>query len=193
VEHLPVYTIGKNGNKCHIIASREFIESRKIEIIHVDRGGDVTYHGPGQLVGYPIFDLNQHKTSVSWYMRTLEKVFIQVLKHWDIEGKRIKGLTGVWVDDKKIVALGVRISRWVTMHGFAFNVNPDLGFYEGIIPCGIFSCGVTSLKNILGHQVKMEEVKDVVISSFMKEFSFSEVHHHPWEKNPEELLVEGIL
>ncbi len=175
VEHNPVYTIGKNGSDLHVIASSSFLQTHGIEVVQVDRGGDVTYHGPGQLVGYPIFDLHQHKQSVSWYMRSLEEAFIQVLSHFEIKGQRSEGYTGVWVKDEKIVALGVRISRWVSMHGFAFNVSTNLSHFGGIIPCGIFHQGVTSLEKILGHPVDMDEVKRLVIQSFQKVFNFTEI------------------
>lgn len=172
VEHPPVYTIGKNGSELHVVASQEEIRKKRIEVVHVDRGGDVTYHGPGQLVGYPVFDLHQHRQSVSWYMRTLEAVFIEVLKNWDISASRHPDYTGVWVGEAKIVALGVRISRWVTMHGFALNVNTDLRFYDGIIPCGIFHRGVTSMQEILGMPVSLQEVKRAVTEQFLKTFGF---------------------
>jgi len=174
VEHDPVYTIGKSGTDLHVIANNDFLQAHGIKVVQVDRGGDVTYHGPGQLVGYPIFDLHQHKQSVSWYMRSLEEVFIQVLAEYDIKGARSEGYTGVWVKDEKITALGVRISRWVTMHGFAFNINTDVSHFDGIIPCGIFHHGVTSLQKILGHAVEMNEVKQIVIEAFERVFDFSE-------------------
>jgi lipoyl(octanoyl) transferase len=175
VEHKPVYTIGKNGSDLHVIASEQSLRQQGIEVVHVDRGGDVTYHGPGQLVGYPIFDLHQHKQSVSFYMRQLEEVFVDALKHWNLEGSRADDYTGVWIGDEKITALGVRISRWVTMHGFAFNVNTNLDHYRGIIPCGIFHRGVTSLEKQLGRPVDMQEVKETVLSLFKKVFGFSEM------------------
>ena len=128
VEHFPVYTLGKNTPKEHLLTK----ESDNISIIQTDRGGDITFHGPGQLVGYPILDLNQYKRSISWYMRELEQLIIDVLKEYDINAGRKKGLTGVWVKGKKIAALGVRISKWVTMHGFSLNINPDLKYYQGI-------------------------------------------------------------
>ena len=192
VEHSPVYTIGKNGTDLHVIASAEFLKKNNIEVAEVDRGGDVTYHGPGQLVGYPIFDLNQHKKSVSWYMHSLEQVLIETLSHWGINGKRNEGYTGVWVDDEKIVAMGVRISRWVTMHGFAFNLNPQLEHFNGIIPCGIFHGGVTSLKKILNKPVKIEEVKEVVIQSFKNIFNFSEVETDAGSFQVEQMVMEDI-
>ncbi len=175
VEHDPVYTIGKNGSELHVIANETFLSSRGIEIVHVDRGGDVTYHGPGQLVGYPIFDLHQHRQSISWYMRQLEEVFIRLLQEWGIPAGRQEGYTGVWVGQEKIVALGVRISRWVTLHGFAFNVNPDLTDYQGIIPCGIFHRGVTSLTQLLGKKIELHQVKPQVIRLFQQVFNFDRV------------------
>lgn len=175
VEHNPVYTIGKNGTDLHVIASEGFLRERGIEVVQVDRGGDVTYHGPGQLVGYPIFDLHQHKKSVSFYMRQLEEVFIDALTHWGLKSSRVEGYTGVWIGDEKITALGVRISRWVTMHGFAFNVNSRLEDFAGIIPCGIFHRGITSLEKQLGRVADMQEVKEVVLESFLKIFDFSKV------------------
>lgn len=175
VEHPPVYTIGKNGTENHIIAPSQQLAKEGIEVIPVDRGGDVTYHGPGQLVGYPIFDLKQHRKSVSYFMRQLEEVFIQALKKWHIEAGRNEGYTGVWVGNDKIVALGVRISRWVTMHGFAFNVEPNLAHFNGIIPCGIFHLGVTSLRELLGHSVGLDNVKTPVLDAFQKCFGFSQI------------------
>jgi len=149
VEHFPVYTLGKNTPKEHLLIK----ESDNISIIQTDRGGDITFHGPGQLVGYPILDLNQYKRSISWYMRELEQLIIDVLKEYDINAGRKKGLTGVWVKGKKIAALGVRISKWVTMHGFSLNINPDLKYYQGIIPCGITEYGVTSMADLLNDEL----------------------------------------
>ena len=168
VEHFPVYTLGKNTPKEHLLTK----ESDNISIIQTDRGGDITFHGPGQLVGYPILDLNQYKRSITWYMRELEQLIIDVLKEYDINAERKKGLTGVWVKGKKIAALGVRISKWVTMHGFSLNINPDLKYYQGIIPCGIKDYGVTSMANILGNDVPdMSEIKDTLVQHFIAKFS----------------------
>lgn len=175
VEHNPVYTIGKNGSDNHVIASDSFLRRRGIEVVEVDRGGDVTYHGPGQLVGYPIFDLKDHQKSVSWFMRQMEQVFIDLLSEWQIESRREDGYTGVWVGQEKLVALGVRISRWVTMHGFALNVNNDLEDFGGIIPCGIFHKGVTALNKLLERPLEMAAVKEKVLSGFSATFGFSEV------------------
>ena len=166
VEHDPVYTLGKNANEDHLLQSRD----ESVDVFNIERGGDITFHGPGQLVGYPILDLSNYKKSVSWYMRTLEQVLIDTLIEFKITAHRNDGLTGVWVGDEKIAALGVRISRWVTMHGFALNVNPDLSFYDGIIPCGIFDHGVTSMEQLLGETQNSDNVKNMVIEKFNKYF-----------------------
>ena len=162
VEHEPVYTLGKNANENHLLQSRD----QSVDVFNIERGGDITFHGPGQLVGYPILDLSNYKKSISWYMRILEQIIIDTVSEFDIEAKRIEGLTGVWVGDEKIAALGVRIRRWVTMHGFSINVNTDLTFYDGIIPCGIFDHGITSMEQLLCRPQNIEKVKKVVRSKF---------------------------
>ena len=167
VEHDPVYTLGKNANPDHLLQSRD----RSIDVFNVERGGDITFHGPGQLVGYPILDLSNYKKSVSWYMRSLEQLTIDVLHEFKISAKRVEGLTGVWVGDEKIAAQGVRLTKWITMHGFSININTDLSFYDGIIPCGIFNHGVTSMKKILNRTQKMEKVKSLVIDKFNQIFT----------------------
>ena len=166
VEHEPVYTLGKNANKHHLLQSRD----KSVEVHNIERGGDVTFHGPGQLVGYPILDLRNYKKSVSWYMRTLEELTIRVLEEFDIKGSRIKGLTGVWVENKKIAAQGVRISRWVTMHGFSINVCPQLSYYDGIIPCGIFDYDVTSMEECLNKKLSIKKIKSSVSKIFLELF-----------------------
>ena len=162
VEHEPVYTFGKNANENHLLQNYP----EDVKVFHIERGGDITFHGPGQLVGYPIIDLHNYKMSISWYMCSLEAVIINTLNHYGIAAEHKKGLTGVWVKEEKIAALGVRISRWVTMHGFALNVNTELHYYDGIIPCGIFEYGVTSMKKLLGTAIKMDEVKKLLIKEF---------------------------
>ena len=166
VEHDPVYTLGKNANPDHLLQSRD----RSIDVFNIERGGDITFHGPGQLVGYPILDLTNYKKSVSWYMRSLEQLTIDVLNEFEISANRVEGLTGVWVGDEKIAAQGVRLTKWITMHGFSININTDLSFYDGIIPCGIFNHGVTSMKEILKRTQKMEKVKSLVIDKFNQIF-----------------------
>jgi lipoate-protein ligase B len=166
VEHPAVYTLGKNASKDHILKKKE-----GVSVIQTDRGGNITFHGPGQLVGYPILDLNFYKRSITWYVRELEQLMIDVLKEYGIEGSTKKGLTGTWVKDHKIAALGVRISRWVTMHGFSLNINPDLNYYQDIIPCGIQGYGVTSMAVIMGEEVpSMDEVKIKMVDYFKNRF-----------------------
>ena len=166
VEHEPVYTLGKNSNRDHLLQSRD----KSVEVYNTERGGEVTFHGPGQLVGYPILDLRNYKKSVSWYMRTLEELTIRVLREFDIKSSRIKGLTGVWVENKKIAAQGVRISRWVTMHGFSINVCPQLSYYDGIIPCGIFDHDVTSMEECLNKKISIKNIKNSVSEIFLELF-----------------------
>jgi lipoyl(octanoyl) transferase len=149
-----------------LLVSAEWLAARGAQVFHTDRGGDVTYHGPGQLVGYPILDLTQHRRDVAWYMRSLEEVFIRTARDWGIEAGRSPGAAGVWVGNDKLVAMGVHLSRWVTSHGFAFNVNADLRYFEWIVPCGLRDKGVTSLAKLLGRAVKMEEVAERVVEHF---------------------------
>ena len=167
VEHPQVYTLGKNAPKEHLL---NFVNDASV--IQTDRGGNITFHGPGQLVGYPILDLNHYKRSITWYMRELEQLIIDTLGNYGIIAGRKKGLTGVWVKDKKIAALGLRISKWVTMHGFSINVNPNLEYYKSIIPCGIEDYGITSMENIMGNEVpSMGEIKSKVIKLFSRNFT----------------------
>ena len=167
VEHEPVFTLGKNADENHILQNCP----DKIKTYHIERGGDVTYHGPGQLVGYPILDLRNYKKSISWYMRSLEQVIIDTLFDYNITANRKKGLTGVWCNNEKIAALGVRVSRWITMHGFSLNIDPNLNHYKNIIPCGIFEHGVTSMSGALNKTVDYEHVKKTIIKKFLYQFS----------------------
>lgn len=165
-EHPHVYTLGKSGKQSHLLLNEDGLRERGVQFFPIDRGGDITYHGPGQIVGYPIFDLDHHFTDIHRFLRTLEEAVIGTLEVYGIKGGRIEGLTGVWIDfnephkARKICAFGIRASRWVTMHGFAFNVNTDLSFFENIVPCGIADKGVTSLAKELGREVDMAEVKE---------------------------------
>ena len=169
-EHEPVYTLGKNANENHILQN----SPRDVKTYQIERGGDVTYHGPGQLVGYPIMDLHNYNKSISCYMRSLEQLIIDTLAEFRVTAERKDGLTGVWVGDEKIAALGVRVTRWITMHGFALNVSPDLTYYSGIIPCGIFEYGVTSMAKQLTIEVEVDSVKQVLIEKFMNQFHTAE-------------------
>lgn len=167
VEHPLVYTLGKNAPKEHLLNM-----VKDIPVVQTDRGGNITFHGPGQLVGYPILDLNHYKRSITWYMRKLEQLIIDTLNEYGIIAGRKKSLTGVWVKDKKIAALGVRISKWVTMHGFSINVNPNLEYYKSIIPCGIEDYGITSMEDIMRNEVpSMGEIKSKVINLFSRDFA----------------------
>ena len=167
VEHDSVYTFGKNSDKSNLLISQD----SKIKIYETERGGEITYHGPGQIVCYPILNLKNFKQSVSWYMRSLEEVIIETLKLFNINASRKDGLTGVWVKDEKIGAQGVRMTRWVTMHGFALNVNTDLRHFNDIIPCGIKDFGVTSIEKIIGKEQDLSLVKEHILISFAKVFN----------------------
>ena len=163
-EHPHVYTLGKSGKDENLLLDETERVKRDVQYYKINRGGDITYHGPGQITGYPIFDLERIKPDLGWYLRTMEEVMIRVLAEYGLTGGRIEGATGVWLDidsdwPRKICAFGVRASRWVTMHGFALNVNTDLSYFGHIIPCGIDDKGVTSLAKELGKDIDIEEVK----------------------------------
>jgi lipoyl(octanoyl) transferase len=170
LEHPHVYTLGRNARREHLLIHPSRLDAIGAELFQTDRGGDVTYHGPGQLVGYPVFDLTQHRRDIAWYMRSLEEVFIGVAGDFGIQAGRIAPLTGVWVENAKLVAMGVHISRWITSHGFAFNVQTDLRYFEWIVPCGIPNKGVTSLEKLLRRRVTMEEAIERVIAHFGRVF-----------------------
>lgn len=176
VEHLPVYTLGKNGNEENVLISADELHKQKIDYFHINRGGDITFHGPEQLVGYPILDLDNFKTDLGWYLRSIEETIIVTMAEYGLHGDRSKGETGVWLDvgvkgrERKICAIGIKCSRWVTMHGFAFNVNTDLNYFNNIVPCGIVNKQVTSLEKELGHKVDMNEVKEKVKRNFERIF-----------------------
>lgn len=164
-EHFPVYTLGKSGDISHVLLSQKQLEQKGIAFYHTNRGGDITFHGPNQIVGYPILDLEKFTTDIGVYLRNMEEVIIRTIAEYGLKGERSKGETGVWIEpsvkgrERKICAIGVRCSRWVTMHGFALNVNTGLEYFNNIIPCGIVGKQVTSLKRELGKEVDMEEVK----------------------------------
>jgi lipoyl(octanoyl) transferase len=177
-EHPHVYTLGKSGNKNNLLVNEESLKSRGATFYKINRGGDITYHGPGQIVGYPILDLDNFFTDIHKYLRLLEEAIILTLKEYGLEGDRSEGETGVWFDvgtpkARKICAFGVKTSRWVTMHGFAFNVNSDLSYFENIIPCGITDKQVTSLKKELGKEIDLEEVKKKVLFHIVKLFKMT--------------------
>ncbi|MES2777862.1 MAG: lipoyl(octanoyl) transferase LipB [Bacteroidota bacterium] len=176
VEHPPVYTLGKSGHEENILIDEATRAAKGIEYFKINRGGDITFHGPGQLVGYPIMDLEKFRTDIGWYLRSLEEVIIKTIAHFGITGERSSGETGVWIDadikgrERKICAMGVRCSRWITMHGWALNVNTDLGYFDHIVPCGIHDKQVTSMQKELGVTLNMEEVKSVLKEKFAEVF-----------------------
>ncbi|MFM8533194.1 MAG: lipoyl(octanoyl) transferase LipB [Acidimicrobiia bacterium] len=171
LQHPHVLTVGvKKDGRSHILATPERLSSLGVDVFETGRGGDVTYHGPGQLVGYPIFDLNPDRRDVHNYVRDIEEVMIRVCAEYGIEAGRSRGFSGAWVGDAKIGAIGVRISRWVTSHGFAFNVTTDVNFFNLIVPCGIADRGVTSLQTLLGQAPPMVEVEDLVAQQFAAVF-----------------------
>jgi lipoate-protein ligase B len=170
LEHPPTITLGRNASPAHLLAGDEELESRGVGVCHVDRGGDVTFHGPGQLVGYPLLSLHPGERDVHRYMRNLEESLIRLLDTYGIRSGRDAGFTGVWTDRGKIAAMGVHISRWTTRHGFALNVNTDLSFYSLIVPCGIVGKGVTSMREELGRTVDLAEAADRYITCFSSVF-----------------------
>lgn len=175
LEHSPVFTLGKVAKQEHLLINPQKLIEEKIDLFEIDRGGDITFHGPGQIVGYPIIKLDDLYQDLHRYLRELEEVIILTLKEYGIEGYRIPGLTGVWVNDEKICAMGIKVTRWVTMHGFAFNINTDLSYFHKIIPCGIKDKGVTSLQKIYNHKIEIEEVKEIIIRNFGKIFQYDHI------------------
>ena len=173
VEHPHVLTLGVRGDggRSHILAPAERLIALEVAVHEAGRGGDITYHGPGQIVGYPILDLKPDRCDVHRYVRDLEEVLIRVAADYGIEAGRVVGLTGVWVDGKKLAAIGVRIARWITSHGFALNVSTDLDFFKLIVPCGIVDRGVTSLATLLGRPLDVRDVEDHVIGHFAEVFA----------------------
>ena len=176
-EHPPVYTLGKSGKKEHVLMSDAELAANDIAFFNTNRGGDITFHGLQQIVGYPILDLEKYYTDIGKYLRNLEEVIILTIAEYGIKGGRSKGETGVWIDEdipgreRKICAIGVRCSRWITMHGFAMNVNTDLGYFNNIIPCGIENKQVTSIEKELGYKVNYEEVKEKLKRNFEQVFA----------------------
>jgi lipoyl(octanoyl) transferase len=174
LEHPPVITLGvkSRSDRSHVVATDEMLTAEGVEVFETGRGGDVTYHGPGQLVGYPILDLKPDRCDVHQYVRDLEEVMIRAAAAFGVTAGRIPGLTGTWVGQEKLAAIGVRIARWITSHGFAFNVNTSLQHFDFIVPCGITDRGVTSLERLLGRRVPMAEVATAIENAFRDVFAF---------------------
>jgi len=191
VEHPPVYTLGKSGKLDNMLMDQGQLKEKGIQLFHTNRGGDITFHGPEQIVGYPIFDLEKFYTDIGKYLRSLEEVIILTLAEYGIIAGRSAGETGVWLDglikgkERKICAMGVRCSRWVTMHGFALNVNTDLSYFDHIVPCGIQNKKVTSIKEELARTVNMEEVKEKIRKNFAKVFNAEIVFSNHYQKSLE--------
>lgn len=173
-EHPPVYTLGRVTELSNILFTDEKLKAIGAEKFEIERGGDVTFHGPGQIVGYPLLNLTHFKEDLGWYLRSIEEVIIRTLAHYGIAAFRISGRTGVWVGEEgkeeKICAIGIKASRWCTMHGFAFNINTDLSYFSHIVPCGIGDRQVTSLSKVLGRPIDIEEVKEILTEEFEKVF-----------------------
>jgi lipoyl(octanoyl) transferase len=184
VEHDPVVTLGRSTKREHLLLSEKALAARGVELFDIERGGDVTFHGPGQLVGYPIFDLQQHKPDLHWYLRQVEQALIDALATYDIVGSRVEKYTGVWVDPvipsevrddsrRKIASIGVHARSWVTWHGFALNVSTDLSYFDMMVPCGIPQVTMTSIARELGRAVSLEEVADRVTTAFSSVFDLT--------------------
>ncbi|KAF0153488.1 MAG: lipoyl(octanoyl) transferase [Ignavibacteria bacterium] len=172
LEHPHTYTLGKVAEKENLISSQDQLKELGVSVYEIDRGGDITYHGPGQIVGYPIIKLSDWKEDTHEYLRGLEEVIMKVCSDYGLDTHRNVKYTGVWIGERKIAAIGIKVSRWTTMHGFAFNVNTDLNYFGGIIPCGIRDKDVTSLKRELGRDIPIEEVKEKLIYSFKEYFDY---------------------
>ena len=176
VEHPPVVTLGRSSKQKHLVASPEFLQNKGVELFEVERGGDVTFHGPGQLVGYPIIDLKRHRQDLHWYLRKIEEALINSLADYGIPGERNTAYTGVWTQGKKIASIGVHVRDWVTWHGFALNVTTDLSFFDLIVPCGIDGVVMTSIARELGlEEISMKDVRDRVTAKFAEAFDLTAV------------------
>ncbi len=173
LEHPHTYTLGKVADKNNLIGSDKYLKENKISVYDIDRGGDITYHGPGQIVGYPIINLNDWEKDTHKYLRALEEIIIRVCKEYGLNAERNSKHTGVWMGNRKIAAIGIKVSRWITMHGFAFNANTDLSLFNGIIPCGIVDKDVTSLQKELGHDVDLNQTNELIVKNFTEVLNYN--------------------
>lgn len=176
LEHPPTITTGRKGNTGNLLVRKEYLEKHGISFIHASRGGDITFHGPGQIVGYPILNLKNHEMDIRKHLRSIEEVIIRTLGDFGIEGRRIDGITGVWVKRSKIASIGIAIRKWVTYHGFALNVSTNLDYFELILSCGITDVRITSIGSWLGNEesIEMDDVTQSVIKNFMGVFGFED-------------------
>ena len=184
LEHPHTYTLGKTADEKNLVGNEEYLNKNKISVYDIDRGGDITYHGPGQIVGYPIIDLNNWGKDTHKYLRALEEIIIRTCADYGLAVTRVPKYTGVWIADRKIAAIGIKVTRWITMHGFALNVNTDLSLYNGIIPCGIANKEVTSLQKELNTEIDIQEVKSKILNHIVTIFGYKDI---------ETQLVENLL
>lgn len=175
LEHPHTYTLGKTADKENLVGGDEYLTENNISVYDIDRGGDITYHGPGQIVGYPIISLTNWNQDTHKYLRAIEEVIIKVCDEYGLDASRVEKYTGVWIDDRKICAIGIKVSRWITMHGFAFNVNTDLKLFKGIIPCGISDKDVTSLNLELKKAINLGEIKERILHQFSVIFNYDQI------------------
>lgn len=182
LEHYNTYTLGRVADKKHLISSDSFLKLNKISVYEIDRGGDITYHGPGQIVGYPVINLSDWQKDTHKYLRALEEVIIKTCDYYGIIAGRNNEYTGVWIENRKIAAIGIKVKKWVTMHGFAFNVNTNLSLFNGIIPCGIDDKEVTSLNKELGKKIEIKEVKEILLRNFKEVFDYNKIKHINYDK-----------
>jgi lipoate-protein ligase B len=175
VEHPPVVTLGRSSKQKNLVSTPAYLASRGVELFEVERGGDVTFHGPGQLVGYPIFDLKRHRQDLHWYLRSVEEALIRTLSQYGISAERSTGYTGVWTNGRKIASIGVHARDWVTWHGFALNVTTDLSYFDLIVPCGIVGVEMTSIAKETGSMPELDSVSDIVAREFAALFDLSVV------------------
>jgi lipoyl(octanoyl) transferase len=189
LEHPHTYTLGKTADEKNLVGNEEYLNKNKISVYDIDRGGDITYHGPGQIVGYPIIDLNNWGKDTDKYLRALEEIIIRTCADYRLAVKRVPKYTGVWIEDRKIAAIGIKVTRWITMHGFALNVNTDLSLYNGIIPCGITNKEVTSLKKELKTEINLQEVKSKILNHAVEIFGYNDIE----TQNVEYLLSKDVI
>ncbi len=175
LEHPHTYTLGKTADKKNLVGNEEYLNKNNISVYDIDRGGDITYHGPGQIVGYPIIDLNSWGKDTGKYLRALEEIIIRTCADYGLLVTRVPKYTGVWIEDRKIAAIGIKVTRWITMHGFALNVNTDLSLYNGIIPCGITNKEVTSLQKELNTEIDIQEVKSKILNHTVTIFGYNDI------------------
>lgn len=184
LEHPNTYTLGKVAKKEHLVGNEDYLKENEFTIYEIDRGGDITYHGPGQIVGYPIINLELWKKDTHQYLRALEEIIMLTCSDYGLKTERNEKYTGVWIEDRKIAAIGIKVSRWITMHGFAFNINTNLNHFNGIIPCGIKDKDVTSLQREFKRNFEISEVKELLLKHFSEIFRYDKIER----VNPEELL-----